>query len=922
MKRNNHLLRKRTVLFVLCTSCLFCTNAHAGAEGRFFYGPLTGTETVSGTVDTPPPPPAVENNDTRTYAGFMNGDRIIGRDTGKGYYAVVDAAGSTFNKNMEFKGDLFFLDNVLFSSDASSQPGMDAYGFRWNVSNKELTLAPLAEVEAIAGTGNAYAFSQETGGRTDIDITATARTDIGNAYGLHNRNQSVIDVPESLVNNIMAEVINQGNAYAVYNEYATVWMGDDTLLDAKTKDGDAFGVYNVKESTFSLGNGNLTTSIFAEVYSQGNAYGLYNTGNSVATIGDGVLFNISSEGNAYGLYNTGNSVATIGDDVLFKISSEGNAYAIYGDHNSQTIVGNEAYVEINSFFSNDDLYGVWLNDNSSATFGKKASFTGLNMNMMGDGDIYGIRLDNQSTLKLGDESSIDVSVALGSGNIYALYVRNSSTVTIDGTLQFAAPIDFSNHSILTGTLRGWDTLLDEDAGSLLLSDHSVWNNTGDSQFLTLSLQDSLIRQEANATLTVAGTYQGSGTIAFSSIENNSVALGSVLPQSGGTNSFLALTACDANVDTTTSASALKQLNNLAHQLRIDDASAYPELDATAHLASTPLTPQADGILSFEQDNTAYYGKIDLSDMTVGDRATDSMRAIRAAQDTAYFASRVFGDDLNRRFAELHGMKAADSGELPWFRTYGGRMKRGGADYTRTDYYAVQIGYDRPVRKDATGTWYFGYAADYLRLDDDYRSGNGKNTAGALSLYASRTGNGGNYLDLALRAARINSDYSVYADGERSSGDYHNWLFGLSAEYGRRIDAGKNWFVEPQVQLAFAAIDGADYTTENGIRVAQDNRTSVIGRLGLRAGRTLTNGGMLYLRASLLHEFDGEGGASLSRGAIRTTYEQDLGDTWYEFGLGGAFPLAAHSQGYFELTKTTGGNFDTSLQWNAGCRWTF
>ena len=78
--------------------------------------------------------------------------------------------------------------------------------------------------------------------------------------------------------------------------------------------------------------------------------------------------------------------------------------------------------------------------------------------------------------------------------------------------------------------------------------------------------------------------------------------------------------------------------------------------------------------------------------------------------------------------------------------------------------------------------------------------------------------------------------------------------------------------------------GDDFVTEIGVSVSQDDFESLIGRLGVRAGFNFPNDrGTVYARASVLHDFKGEMSS-------RRVVEDDLGGTWYEFGLGANFSL--------------------------------
>lgn len=77
-----------------------------------------------------------------------------------------------------------------------------------------------------------------------------------------------------------------------------------------------------------------------------------------------------------------------------------------------------------------------------------------------------------------------------------------------------------------------------------------------------------------------------------------------------------------------------------------------------------------------------------------------------------------------------------------------------------------------------------------------------------------------------------------------------------------------------------------------------------------------------MRASCLYDFDGETNAVFAKNGIQRNFEQDLGGSWWEVGIGANINLSNGSHLYFDVEKTYGGNVATPWQWNAGVRWSF
>lgn len=229
----------------------------------------------------------------------------------------------------------------------------------------------------------------------------------------------------------------------------------------------------------------------------------------------------------------------------------------------------------------------------------------------------------------------------------------------------------------------------------------------------------------------------------------------------------------------------------------------------------------------------------------------------------------------------------------------------------------QMGYDK-----AGGDWHYGAAISRNSGKTTYGDATAKNRSLALTLYGTWLGDKGHYADIVLKEGRLSNDYDISAPIGFTHGQYKTWGSSISAEYGREIAMGDKAYFTPQAQLSWLRIAGKDYTTANGIAISQDSQSSTIGRLGFELGSRLGDNGNVYAKASVLHDFGGSADTRLSYNGVSTTYSNDLGDTWYEAGIGFNLKTKDNSYLYADVSKAFGGDYKTPWQWNVGMRWTF
>ena len=308
-------------------------------------------------------------------------------------------------------------------------------------------------------------------------------------------------------------------------------------------------------------------------------------------------------------------------------------------------------------------------------------------------------------------------------------------------------------------------------------------------------------------------------------------------------------------------------------------------------------------------------------------ATESVKTASDAQMAMGSMWRIEGNNLMKRMGELRSDKEAAQGGV-WARYYRGELSADSA-YDRNfsqDYTAFQGGIDK-VQDYKGGKLYTGIAVNRIDSNAGYTAGSGDLSSTGVGVYVSWLGSKGHYLDVIARGSKLTNDFKlVDSSNNAAKADYDTWAYGISAEYGYRQNLNEGWFVEPQAELSLGHIGSADYTMSNGGRIENDGVDSAVTRVGILGGKEFTIGGRpsnAYVKASVLYDFGGNGGATGYYGndslALQTG---DLTGTWYEIGLGANLGIAKNSNLYFDALKTFGGDLRTDWQFNAGLRFTF
>ena len=150
---------------------------------------------------------------------------------------------------------------------------------------------------------------------------------------------------------------------------------------------------------------------------------------------------------------------------------------------------------------------------------------------------------------------------------------------------------------------------------------------------------------------------------------------------------------------------------------------------------------------------------------------------------------------------------------------------------------------------------------------------------------------------------------------------------MSAEFGYKHDFTSQLFVEPQVQMQVMRIEGADFTTDGGVRAHFEDANSLIGRVGVRAGYEFSfaeslPASSIYVVADVLREFNGD---TTWRAVGRSTsyvYDENGHETWYDAGIGADLSVNRNTNLWLDTKYVFGGDFENTWSLNAGVRWMF
>ena len=807
-------------------------------------------------------------------------------DYSKNAYGIIIVLGTNTDwTNAENTDKITVLDSLdinVTGNDGNYAAGIAIQG--GGISNKTIDRSKggtitVNEIDSISANADGVVLKGNNNkiliGNSNLDISATA--EISDVAGLKvEGNSNEIVMGNGYIKATANTIADENTNYAkVYSAGITAW--DTSKVITENVDIEVLATGNeftsesfvngidaeFGESTVTIGNGDVTAT--------------------AVNTGDGATY-------ANAIFAADGATVTKGNgDIIAKAEGAGNIeargiFAING-----TVNVDVADIKAETIGGNDDsksigLY-VWYNGEINLAGG---SITAVADNE----DVY------TAAICAYDDSLINVNQGTANRVVINGNVENYGDGAINLNLNTA-------DSVLTGSIE-------DENGTLNLANGARWNATGISEVNELTMNHGNIYVDTPfwADIKIL-KYSGTGNILFKADDTDNegvvnIDTSSVVFDDAEEGSFINVGVANTTINTLDVDKTEENLNVLAGKVFYDGDN--DNLNGKVVIKEGLITPEASGDLLFDQNDNRGY----VTNITGGDRVTQTMDAMQHLAKTAIVAWRQEDSTLSQRLGELRN---SDGGQGIWVRMSRGEFEYDGA--YKNQYNFFQMGYDW-----ASGNWHYGAAVSHNDGQTTYAQGDGENRSTSLSLYGTWLGDKGHYADIVLKQGRLSNDFDIYTEAGHTSGDYDAWGTSLSGEYGMKVALNDGWYVTPQAQLTLMRIGSEDYTTNNGIKVHQDSLESAVGRIGFELGKDISESGSIYAKASLLHDFAGSADTYLSYKGLPNSYRQDIGDTWCEAGIGFNYKTSANSYVYADVVKTFGGDVDTPWQWNAGMRWTF
>ena len=872
-------------------------------------------------------------------------------------YAGAEKRKYTFNKGLTVSPNVSSTGNAIYLSGNIDVDFELGNGSEMNLesSSGALNVNPNSKLTINGDNSNLYFGNKEW---DEYNDAATIYMDGGSKLEIHAGNLTTSGGAETnlkLFDNAQATINLTGNftsdaggtAIAMENDYrnsdtslsiqaANITLGTTDLESAARKAGLYLLAYGEN------GDNKLSVDLHAKdtLKISGFAKGIQTFGSPLINL-KGKAIIISAESDSQGKGLSLNSYQAIKPSTLNaeadNISISGSQYAIYSNDRAITNLNATENVKLSSSY-----IGIYAKDKADtqikvadnitvsgsswgAIYNENDANTQLHasktLNLLSDK--WGIVNDN-SIVNAQAEKAINIKGTVWTSGGHITIGKDSSTLqtVIHGDLTaknngyITAFVNNAGSSFTGNTTDAhWQDVNTRDAGNkgihLTLNDGSVWNDFDyDSTIQVLDTSKAKVdMQDDKFRGLFIGTLKGDKStfnmdIDASTNTNNSDRLYIAGTHTG--NHYITLN--NVNADGNTDGAAGTVLVSVK-----DEQGNFFANDKEGSLYWNKYTLDMQDNATDGYTKDWYLKKVEF----IPSKPTTSVDAVDATQRLA-FANWVEDDKFMQRMGDLH--YETNNEEGVWMRVKGGKYSGDGFSNRHTMY---QLGYDDVVKENEKLKRYQGVAFSYNDGKNSFNRGSGKLKAKSIAFYSTDLRKKGHYLDLGFKIYNADSDFTVFdTEGKKITGAFDNTGISLSAKYGRKKYIDEHWSIEPQAQLTLGYLDGARYTTSNGIHVSQSDPNSVLGRIGCNFMYDMDENNTVYLKANWLHQFAGNYGVTLTNGNDSLRIDNNDHDTWFEYGFGFACMIGKNNHLYADVERSTGGSLRKDWQWNAGMFWTF
>ena len=752
------------------------------------------------------------------------------------------------------------------------------------------------------------------------------------------------------------------DTYKFTKNPATVNGDSGAAVDAGAKDIHV----DSGENTLNLNGGNTGVGVKAEGGKTADIKGNANITGKTGVVADGAGSKVLLSGNS-NITAEGDGIVASGGGIV-EAAGITNVTAGAGGKAVRAGAGSSVSLQSGKLKGDVEADGGTVSLREAKTEGNAAAAAGGSINLT-DGSVSGAATADNGTIETENTNVVNGASALNGGKLKLRNGTVSGGIKTDAASTSDVVMDRAGASLQGdvsgegktnvtlsngGSWKGSSTGSGETkvkvesdgiwTGTSMNSSTDVdlrgkWQQTGDSKVRKLvSTKGTLDKTDSVSGTTDIGHFGGEMSLIYAHDKTNPTKVlgGGTFIAAADAGSTVDMITDNAGLDTNSKKAADKNkvseaLNALAGKLQYTgyqngERNLKGKLRIAEGLTSSSAALKTE-TLSFKGNGQGYldYTPAADSEIETGDYETSIMSSTRSALTSSILVWRNDMNDMYKRMGDLR--IGAESGL--WARVYGGRISYDANNaYMKNSYWAAQVGIDKRL---ASG-WHVGGAFGYNDGSATYRyGGKGDPKLYTLATYATRVSEDGQYVDVIAKAGKLSNKFTAYnkysAPALRNyvEGKYDTYGYGISAEYGKKIRMGKG-FVTPQAELTWSRLssDSFDAAAHSGesMRVNQSSVNSLIGRLGVVAG-VESDKGNFYAKASLFHEFDGDGHILFSEpGKTGKRSSFSLKDTWAEIALGGNYYLSPRSMIYADFTKSFGGDYKVDWRINAGIRFSF